>query len=66
VTISNALLNNFQYVINMGLAIGDVIEVSRRGDVIPHVEGVIEKGYTCPECGFKGTLEEQEKHHADI
>jgi len=63
VTISNVLLNNFQYVNNLGLAVGDRVFVTRRNDVIPFVEMVVEECYTCPECGFRGTLEAQMKHH---
>lgn len=63
VTISRALLNNWEEIERLGIAVGDRVVVSRRNDVIPKLERVAEKVYTCPECGFKGSLEEQEKHH---
>jgi DNA ligase (NAD+) len=60
-TISNITLHNQDYINMLELAIGDVVEISRRGDVIPAVERVIEKNedsegvYTmdpfCPVCG---------------
>ena len=64
VTISNALLNNWDEIERLDVAVGDIVTVSRRGDVIPKVENVATKIYKCPECGFEGTLEEQEEHHA--
>ncbi len=42
-TISNITLHNQDYINMLELAIGDVVEISRRGDVIPAVERVIEK-----------------------
>ncbi len=70
-TISNVTLHNQDYVDMLELAIGDKVAVSRRGDVIPAVERVIEKneaGNTtwrmptgCPSCGKK--LEKQGAHH---
>ena len=60
-TISNITLHNQDYINMLELALGDVVEISRRGDVIPAVERVIEKNedsegvYTmdpfCPVCG---------------
>ncbi len=60
-TISNATLHNQDYVDMLELAEGDVVEVSRRGDVIPAIERVLEKNETgattwkmpasCPTCG---------------
>jgi DNA ligase (NAD+) len=59
-TISNVTLHNQEYVDMLELAVGDTVVVSRRGDVIPAVERVIEKnelGNTiwrmprvCPSC----------------
>jgi DNA ligase (NAD+) len=57
--ISFASLGNYDLVIKKDLNIGDIIEISRRGDVIPHIEKVITKvssGHTdipthCPDCG---------------
>ena len=42
-TISNVTLHNQEYIDMLELAIGDAVEVSRRGDVIPAVEQVLEK-----------------------
>lgn len=44
VTVSNCLLNGFQYISELGLNIGDVVEVERAGDVIPHIVQVVQKG----------------------
>ncbi len=60
-TVSNVTLHNQQYIDLLELAPGDQVAVSKRGDVIPAVERVIEKGDTslpvwqmpesCPSCG---------------
>ncbi len=60
-TISNVTLHNQAYIDLLELAPGDVVAVSRRGDVIPAVERVIEKNEQgnptwripehCPSCG---------------
>ena len=60
-TIRNITLHNQDYVDELELAIGDTVAISKRGDVIPAVENVIEKndiGNTtwhmpgkCPVCG---------------
>ncbi len=60
-TISNVTLHNQEYIDMLELAIGDKVAVSRRGDVIPAVERVLEKNETgnatwhlpktCPACG---------------
>lgn len=70
-TISNVTLHNQDYVELLELAIGDVVAVSRRGDVIPAVERVIEKNQAgnttwrmpdhCPSCGT--ALEYRGAHH---
>ncbi|WP_319563230.1 NAD-dependent DNA ligase LigA [Marispirochaeta sp.] len=70
-TVSNVTLHNQQYIEALELAEGDQVAVSRRGDVIPAVEKVIEKGESsdpvwqmpeiCPSCG--GTLEVRGAHH---
>jgi DNA ligase (NAD+) len=41
--ITFASLGNYDLVIQKNLNIGDIVEISRRGDVIPHVEKVITK-----------------------
>ncbi len=60
-TIRRATLHNQDYIDQLELAIGDTVSISRRGDVIPAVESVIDKneeGNTtyqmpsrCPCCG---------------
>jgi len=64
-TISNATLHNQDYVDLLELAIGDRVSVSKRGDVIPAVERVVEKNDlgnstwkmpgSCPSCGSELT-----------
>ena len=59
--VSNITLHNQDYVNLLELAIGDIVAISKRGDVIPAVERVVEKnseGNTtwrlptdCPVCG---------------
>ena len=68
-TIRNVTLHNQDYIDSLNLAPGDSVAVSRRGDVIPAIEQVIEKGSqpiwripeTCPCCS--STLERQGAHH---
>jgi len=56
--ITFASLGNYDLVIQKNLNIGDIVQISRRGDVIPHVEEIITKvtpGHTdipvtCPSC----------------
>ncbi len=70
-TISNVTLHNQDYIDQLELAVGDTVEVSRRGDVIPAIERVIEKneaGNTtwkmpdfCPSC--RNTLSIEGAHH---
>ncbi len=60
-TVSNVTLHNQQYIDLLELAPGDQVAVSKRGDVIPAVERVIDKGDNaapvwqmpgnCPSCG---------------
>ncbi len=62
-TISNITLHNQDYIDMLELSIGDSVEISKRGDVIPAVERVIEKNEegnkvwtlpeACPSCGTK-------------
>jgi DNA ligase (NAD+) len=70
-TISNVTLHNQEYIDILELAVGDRVAVSRRGDVIPAVERVLEKNetgaatwklpLTCPACG--SVLQKQGAHH---
>lgn len=62
VTVSSVLLNNFEYIQGLDLAIGDTVLVERAGDVIPHVVKVVKKATVrtfmvppveCPFCGSK-------------
>ncbi|MCQ2604008.1 MAG: NAD-dependent DNA ligase LigA [Spirochaetia bacterium] len=60
-TVSNVTLHNQDYVDMLELAVGDRVCISKRGDVIPAVEGVVEKNESgntvwkmpseCPVCG---------------
>ncbi|HOV13212.1 MAG TPA: NAD-dependent DNA ligase LigA, partial [Spirochaetota bacterium] len=43
-TISRATLHNQDYIDTLGVNIGDIVTISKRGDVIPAVEEVVEKG----------------------
>ena len=61
VEISRATLHNQGYIDELELAVGDTVKISRRGDVIPAVEAVVEKNVLgndvfqmpsqCPICG---------------
>ncbi|NLZ77268.1 MAG: NAD-dependent DNA ligase LigA [Spirochaetales bacterium] len=69
-TIGNITLHNQEYINGLELGIGDLVEISRRGDVIPAVERVIEKAEEntgvwrmpsrCPSCDTP--LEERGAH----
>jgi DNA ligase (NAD+) len=60
-TVSNVTLHNQDYIRSLEVAVGDKVSVSRRGDVIPAVEEVVEKNdggnpvyslpTSCPSCG---------------
>lgn len=43
VTVSSVLLNNFEFIDRLGIAIGDKVRIVRAGDVIPYAEEVVEK-----------------------
>lgn len=70
-TVQNVTLHNQEYITGLELNIGDTVAVSKRGDVIPAVEQVLEKsgeGHpvwnfpdTCPSCG--SPLELRGAHH---
>lgn len=68
-TIQNVTLHNQDYINALELAVGDTVSVSRRGDVIPAVETVVEKGEGlvwvmpehCPSCG--NSLAKEGAHH---
>ncbi len=59
-TISRATLHNQEYIDELELAIGDTVSITKRGDVIPAVEEVVEKNESgnttyklpkeCPTC----------------
>lgn len=65
--ITFASLGNYDLVIKKNLNLGDIIEISRRGDVIPHIEKVVTKvtpGHIdvpqyCPSCGTKLVKEDK-------
>ncbi|AFG38252.1 NAD-dependent DNA ligase LigA [Spirochaeta africana] len=62
-TVQNVTLHNQEYITGLELAAGDTVSVSKRGDVIPAVEQVLEKGAAeppvwqlpehCPSCGSR-------------
>lgn len=70
-TIRNITLHNQDYVDQLELSVGDTVAISKRGDVIPAVETVLEKndmGRTtwkmpeaCPVCG--SPIEKRGAHH---
>ena len=69
VTVSSVLLNNFDYVQGLDIAIGDTVLVERAGDVIPHVVKVVDRPNhrklleaptACPVCDSK--LEKEGVH----
>jgi DNA ligase (NAD+) len=64
-TVKAASLCNADEIARLGIAIGDIVLVGKSAEIIPkcypYPEGRI---YTCPKCGFRGTLAEQEKKHA--
>lgn len=63
--ITYASLGNYQLIKEKNINIGDIVEISRRGDVIPHIEGVVSKvnhGHLhhpelCPSCQTKLIIE---------
>src|SRR5262249_26719422 len=68
-TVTFITLHNRDYIETLGLGIGDEVAISRRGDVIPAVEEVLEHTAehvwafpeTCPDC--QSTLEIHGAHH---
>lgn len=64
--ISNVTLHNQDYIDSLELAVGDTVAVSKRGEVIPAIERVINKNRTispiwhmpieCPSCGGALTI----------
>jgi DNA ligase (NAD+) len=48
ITISNVLLNNFDYINDLNINIGDKVEIERGGDVIPHVKSIVKKNSSGP------------------
>ncbi|MDM8525936.1 NAD-dependent DNA ligase LigA [Desulfococcaceae bacterium HSG8] len=71
VTITRATLHNQEYISQLELAVGDTVKVSRRGNVIPAVDRVIEKNTLgndtwqmpeeCPAC--RTCLKKDGSHH---
>ncbi|MEM5947951.1 NAD-dependent DNA ligase LigA [Spirochaetia bacterium 38H-sp] len=69
--ISNVTLHNQDYVQALELSPGDIVGISKRGDVIPAIEKVVEKAensppvwsmpQTCPVCGSQ--VEKKGSHH---
>ena len=48
VTVSNVLLNNFEYINDLNINISDEVKVERSGDVIPHISEVVKKNSDGP------------------
>lgn len=69
--VSRATLHNQEYIEMLELGPGDLVSISKRGDIIPAVEEVIEKSYenptvykfqnNCPFCGSR--LVKKGAHH---
>lgn len=62
--ISKVTLHNVAEIKRLNIGLNDTVMLVKAGDVIPKITGVLDPSYTCPTCGFQGTLKEQEKHHA--
>lgn len=64
-TVKAASLCNADEIARLGINVGDTVIVEKSAEIIPkccfYPEGRI---YTCLECGFKGTLLDQERKHA--
>jgi DNA ligase (NAD+) len=70
-TVSNVTLHNQEYIEMLEVAVGDRVAVSKRGEIIPAVERVIEPNdlgnktftypETCPSCG--SSIEKDGAHH---
>lgn len=67
--VKRASLSNPSYITSMGLKIGDKIEVTKHGQIIPHVDRVVEHcgaeeiefPKMCPECGRPLTMRDNYK-----
>jgi DNA ligase (NAD+) len=66
VNVTHALLNNWDEIKRLNIAIGDEVIVGLAGDIIPKIYSKVptKQRYKCPKCGFEGTKEEQEIHHS--
>jgi len=64
-TIRKVTLHNIAQIKKLGVNIGDTIMLVKSGDIIPFVVKVIDPVYICPECGFKGSLKQQERYHVE-
>jgi len=59
-TVSRVTLNNWDYIVNMDIAIGDIVKVVKAGDIIPKIVSVVKRSdnrkeiklpTSCPVCG---------------
>lgn len=65
--ITYASLANYDLIVKKGINIGDIVQISRRGDVIPHIEKVVSKvtpGHLpapkiCPACQTPLVIEDK-------
>jgi DNA ligase (NAD+) len=68
ITVSNASLHNVEIFNSFKFNYGDIVEISRRNDVIPQIERIIKKENGerieypkhCPICGHETLIEEEE------
>lgn len=47
-TVTHCLLNNFDYIQELNLNVGDIVEIEKGGDIIPHINRVIHKNTSGP------------------
>lgn len=66
VNVSRALLNNWEEINRLGVAIGDEVQVVLAGDIIPKIVAVVNrptKIYQCPSCDYVGDEDSQLAKH---
>lgn len=64
-TVTHCLLNNFDYIKNLGVNIGSKVLIEKAGDIIPHCIAVLNIQYKCSKCGFLSDYLGQENHDCD-
>jgi len=63
-TFRHANLDNFDLITERGISVGSSVRLQIAGDIIPRLVECLDPAYVCPECGFVGTLKEQQVHHS--